>query len=140
MFEDQKNQLLGEDYNFSETMAYDTSTLKAQAIADIEKNKLVFLEDIYAYLGISSSTFYQHFPRESQDYKELVALLDKNKIKLKVSLRSKWLKSDNASTQIALYKVISTDEEAHRLNGSKQQIEIDDKRTISIDDFAKNES
>ena len=43
---------------------------------------------------------------------------------------SKWYKSDAPALQIALMKIISTDEEAHRLNGSKQEVKTD----VSIKD------
>jgi hypothetical protein len=50
-------------------------------------------------------------------------------------MRSKWYKSDAPALQIALMKIISTDEEAHRLNGSKQEIKND--IVVSDKAFAK---
>ena len=96
-------------------MAYNTETLKARAIEVIKKNKLIFIEDICAMLGISKPCFYDHFKVDSNDFNELSNLLDENKISLKVGLRKKWYDSDNATTQMALYKLCSTSEEHKKL-------------------------
>lgn len=93
----------------------DKEKLKAKAIEVIVKNKLIFIEDICAMCGISAPTFYDKFPIDSNDFKELRTLLDENKISLKVSLRKKWFDSDNATTQMALYKLCSTPEEHKKL-------------------------
>jgi hypothetical protein len=37
-------------------------------------------------------------------------------------MRNKWYKSESATLQIALMKMIATEDEAHRLNGSRQEI------------------
>lgn len=92
-------------------MAYKTSELKEQALKAIEKNKLFFIEDVVAFLPCAKPTFYEHFPNESNDYKEIQDALTKNKIEVKSSLRSKWYKSNSAPLQLALYKLISTPEE-----------------------------
>ena len=95
-------------------MSYDTKILKQKAIEAIDKNKLIFVEDICAYIGISKPAFYDHFKVDSNDYYELSEMLEKNKISLKVGMRKKWYDSDNATMQIALYKLCSTPEE-HRI-------------------------
>lgn len=99
-------------------MAYNTETLKAKAIESIKKNKLIFVEDICAMIGVSVPCFYDHFKVDSNDFKELRTLLDENKISLKVALRKKWFDSDNATTQMALYKLCSTKEEHMKLQQS----------------------
>lgn len=95
-------------------MAYDTETLKAKAIEAIKEHNLIFIEDICAKIGVNKTTFYRHCPVESNDYNELSKLLEENKISLKVSLRKKWFDSDNATTQMALYKLCSNANE-HKL-------------------------
>ena len=92
-------------------MPYDTKVLKQKAIEVIKKNKLIFIEDVCAMIGIAKSTYYDHFKENSDDSNELNTLLNENKISLKVSLRKKWFDSDNATTQMALYKLCSTPEE-----------------------------
>lgn len=96
-------------------MPYDTKVLKEKAIEVIKKNKLIFIEDIAAMLGINKTTLYNHFPIDTDDFNELTTLLNENKINLKVSLRKKWFDSDNATTQMALYKLCSTAEEHKKL-------------------------
>lgn len=96
-------------------MPYDTKILKAKAIEAINKNKLIFVEDICAMIGINKSTYYVHFPVDSNDSNELSKMLEENKISLKVGLRKKWFESDNATTQMALYKLCSTPEEHKKL-------------------------
>ena len=107
-------------------MAYNTEILKAKAIEAIKKNRLIFIDDICAMIGISVPCFYDHFKVDSNNFKELRTLLDENKISLKVALRKKWFDSDNATTQMALYKLCSTKEE-HRL---LQQNYIDYETTV----------
>ena len=96
-------------------MAYDKKKIYEQAKEAITKNRLIFVEDICAMIGIAKSTYYEHFREGSNDSNELTRLLDENKINLKVSLRKKWFDSDNATTQMALYKLCSTDVEHKKL-------------------------
>ena len=44
---------------------------------------------------------------------------------MKVEMRAKWYASDNATLQIGLMKLISDEDEAHRLNGTKREIKHD---------------
>lgn len=99
-------------------MPYDTKVLKQKAIEAIKKNKLIFIEDVCAMIGIAKSTYYDHFKEGSDDSNELNTLLNENKISLKVSLRKKWFDSDNATTQLALYKLCSEADELKRLSTS----------------------
>lgn len=99
-------------------MPYDTKVLKQKAIEAIKKNKLIFIEDVCAMIGIAKSTYYDHFKEGSDDSNELNTLLNENKISLKVSLRKKWFDSDNATTQLALYKLCSEPDELKRLSTS----------------------
>jgi hypothetical protein len=92
-------------------MAYETHILFDQAKQAIEKHKLFFIDDIIAFLPCGKTTFYEHFPNESNDYKKLFELLQKNRTEIKTSLRSKWYKSNAPALQMALYKLIATPEE-----------------------------
>ena len=94
-------------------MAYDKDKLEKQALDAIEKHKLFFIQDIIAYLPCSSSTFYDYELEKSETIKEA---LTKVKTDIKVSMRSKWYKSDNATLQMGLMKLISTNEERKRLS------------------------
>ena len=96
-------------------MAYKTSALRKKAIEAITEQKLIFIEEIVSYLPCHKSTFYEHFPNESDGYKALDQLLEKNKAEIKASLRAKWYKSDNATIQIALMRLCTTDPERRKL-------------------------
>lgn len=112
-------------------MPYDTGVLKEQAFKAIEEHNLYFVEDVIAYLPCAKPTFYEHFPNQSDTKKEIDSALEANRINTKVKMRKKWSDSDNATLQIALMKVICTDEEAHRLNGTKTEQKITaDEETI----------
>lgn len=114
----------------------DKEKLKAKAIEVIGKNKLIFIEDICAMCGINKSTFYDKFPVDSDDYNELSKMLEENKISLKVGLRKKWFESDNATTQMALYKLCSTDSEHKKLQQNYTDMTSDGEKiqsqTVSI--------
>ena len=113
-------------------MAYDKKKLYKQALNVIEKNKLFFIEDVVAYLPCSKPTLYELFPIESNELNTIKDSLDKNKTEIKVSMRSKWYKSDNPTLQMGLMKLIGTEEEADRLNGTRIKQEIDDKREPKV--------
>ena len=93
-------------------MAYDTNELEKKAVEAIEKHRLFFISDVAPMIGISEKTFYNHNLHELQSIKEA---LTKNRIEVKSSMRSKWFKSENPTLQLALMKLISTDEEIKRL-------------------------
>lgn len=112
-------------------MPYDTKILKAKAIEAINKNKLIFVEDICAMIGVNKSTYYVHFPVDSNDSNELSKMLEENKISLKVGLRKKWFESDNATTQMALYKLCSTPEEHKKLQQNYTDVTSEGKQVQS---------
>lgn len=97
-------------------MAYDTKRLKQQALEAIEKHKLFQIADVLAFIKCGKTAFYDHFPNESNDYKEIDDALTKNKVEVKSSLRSKWYKSNAPALQLALYKLIATNEERRALS------------------------
>jgi hypothetical protein len=96
-------------------MAYDKNKIFEQSKELITKHRLFFIEDIVSLLPISKPTFYEYFPLESNELNELKGLLDEVKTELKVSMRSKWYKSDAPALQMALMKLISTPEELKKL-------------------------
>jgi hypothetical protein len=97
-------------------MAYDKSKIFEQAKEVTVKNKLFFIEDIVAFLPCSKNYFYDHFPPDSNEYDELKGLLETNRTELKVSMRSKWYKSNAPALQMALMKLIATPEELRKLS------------------------
>ena len=72
------------------------------------------------------------------DYNYLIVLF-KNKVNLKVSLRSKWYNSDAPTLQLALMKLVASDEERKALSTSymesKQEHSLPDLSNLSTDDI-----
>jgi hypothetical protein len=101
-------------------MAYKTAELERKALEAIEKHKLFFIEDVVAFLPCDKTTFYAHKLHENNGIKDA---LEKNRVEVKTSLRSKWYKSDAPALQIALYKLIASDEEGDRINSQKTKFD-----------------
>lgn len=83
-------------------------TIKEKIIKD---DNIYFLDSAIAYTPISRKTFYAWFPTNSEQYKELAELLEKNKLKTKDYIRIKLRMGDKASELLALYRMICTEEE-----------------------------
>ena len=96
-------------------MAYDKKKLYQQAVDAITKNKLIFVEEVVAYLPCVKSVFYSYFPPDSNESNELKELIEINKISIKKDLRDKWAVGENATLQLALYKLSSSEEELKKL-------------------------
>ena len=110
-------------------MTYDFKKMQKKAIEAITAHELVFVTDVPAYLGMPTSTFYL---KQLDKDEEIRDAIQNNRIRLKNTLKDRWKDSENATLQVALYKIICSDEEAHRLNGSKREIkqEIVDHKSI----------
>ena len=103
-------------------MAYDRVKIFEQAKEMIIKHKLFFVEDIVAFLPCDKTTFYRFFEVNCNEYNELKDLLETNRTELKVSMRSKWYKSNAPALQMALMKLICTDEERKMLSMTHSDI------------------
>jgi len=97
-------------------MAYNTAELYEKAKEAIVKDKLHFIADVIAILPCSKATFYDHFPDKSDQLDELKTLITSNQVDVKKQLRKKWLISDNATLQMALYKLLADDGERKSLS------------------------
>ena len=125
------------------TEKYNTADLEKQSIEAITKNKLFFIEDIIPYLPCSRSLFYERNLDKMDSIKEA---LIKNKVELKVSMRAKWYKSNAPALQLALMKLISSDDERKALSTSymesKQEHLMPDLSSLSTEqiiDLIKDE-
>ena len=114
---------------------YKTEDLLKTAKEAIIKNRLIFIEDIIAFLPCHKSTFYEHFPNESDNYKTMFDMLETNRTTLKVSMRSKWYTSNAPALQMALMKLIATPEELKKL--SMQFIESENTNVNKNFDISK---
>jgi len=121
-------------------MAYDRNKIFEQAKEAIVKNKLFFIEDIVAFLPCDKTTFYRFFEVNCNEYNELKDLLETNRTELKVSMRSKWYKSNAPALQMALMKLICTDDERKMLSMTHTDVTTNGKE-MNIPPFMKtNES
>ncbi len=108
-------------------MSYDRIAILEQAKILIKEKELIFLEEVVSFLPIAKKTFYEWFPIDSHECNEIKAMLDFNKVDAKSFMRKKWKEAEAPALQIALYKLCGTDEENHKLNGSKQEVKTENK-------------
>lgn len=94
-------------------MAYNRDELERLAVEAVNQHKLFFIQDVIAYLPCTSSTFYHQELEKSEKIKDALTEVRTN---LKVSMRSKWYRSDNPTLQLALMKLLSGDEELRKLS------------------------
>jgi hypothetical protein len=104
-------------------MAYDQEKIYKQALKIAEKNKCLFIESVVHKLPISRQTFYDFFPLESDKLDTIKDICHKNRVDKKNLMYNKWFESENPTLQVALMKLIAEDDQADRLNGSRQKIE-----------------
>ena len=100
-------------------MAFDTKELEKKSLAAIKKNKLMFIEHIVAFLPCSRETFYHHKLHKSDTIKKAV---EEMRIGKKTKMLSNWIDSESNALQIAAMKMIATEEESHRLSGTRTEI------------------
>ena len=86
-------------------MKRDKNELFEQAKKIAVSKTVIFVQDIIDKLPVSKSTFYEYYPDGSEELDTLKKILDTNKVAIKENLRYKWFHSDNATLQMALYKL-----------------------------------
>jgi hypothetical protein len=121
-------------------MAYNRAEIFEKAKKVIVKNKLFFVEDIVAFLPCSKSTFYEFYPDGSDELDELKELLELNRVELKVSMRSKWYKSNAPALQMALMKLIASPEELRKLSMQYVESENNNVNSVKIEIVRPDES
>jgi hypothetical protein len=98
---------------------YKKKDIEAKSLKAIKEHRLFFINDIPAYLPCCRATFYNLGLDKLDTIKDA---LEQNKIETKNSMRAKWYKSDNATLQIALMKLISSDEERRKMSQNYNEI------------------
>ena len=115
-------------------MAYDKNEIFERAKEIIKSDvDIVFIEDLIIELGISKPTFYDYYPINSNEINEIKDLILKNKTTTKKFLRNKWKDSDNATLNICLYKLLSSEEERELLSDKPKD---DTKKPTICDNLA----
>jgi hypothetical protein len=109
-------------------MAYNSKELEKKALEAIEKNKLFFIDDVIAYLPCSRATFYN---LELEKLDTIKDALTKVKTEIKVSMRSKWYKSENPTLQMGLMKLIASPDELKQL----AMTHVESNNTHEVKDF-----
>ena len=112
-------------------MAYDKQEIFEKAKVVIEEKSLLFIDDVVVFLPCGRSTFYEYFSPNSDEMDTIKELLERNKVNKKIDLRLKWFNSNNATLQMALMKLLSTDEELRRL--SMQFVKNENDIKIGVD-------
>jgi hypothetical protein len=102
-------------------MGYNKKELEEQALDAIQKYNILFIEEAVAWLPCSRATFYNKKLHQSA---ELIEAIEDNRIKSRQTLKKKWYDSESAPLQIALYKLICSDQELERLSGGKQKHDV----------------
>jgi hypothetical protein len=121
-------------------MAYDRVNIFEQAKEVIVKHKLFFMDEVPDFLPCSRSTFYDFFPDGSDELDTLKSLISVNKTHIKTSMRSKWYTSNAPALQMALMKLICTDDERKMLSKTHTDVTTNGKE-MNIPPFMKtNES
>lgn len=106
-------------------MAYNRKNIFEQAKMEVTKNKLIFMDEVPDFLPCSRSTFYDFFPDGSDELDTLKSLISINKTQIKTSMRSKWYKSNAPALQMALMKLICSDEERKKLSMTYNDVTTD---------------
>lgn len=108
--------------------------IKLDEILDIIRNNksLVFFEELYTQLGVSYQTIYRRFPVGSPEREQIVEALNSNKEVVKNIMRKKWLVSDNATLQLALYKLLAREEERKALSNTSSDINVTADKEIQL--------
>lgn len=97
----------------------------------IQKHPIFCFNDIFVYYQeCSRSTAYAHGLDKSDNIKEAIY---KNRRKGVTSLKAKWLKSENATLQLAAMRLICDADEHRALNQNYTNIRVDDNNEQPVD-------
>lgn len=89
----------------------------------IKEKKIMFISHIFGhYTDLKSSQFYNLGLEKSEIIKSAIA---ENRKKATSFMLNKWIASDNATLQIAAYKLLCDDEE--RMNLTQEHVSVDAK-------------
>lgn len=110
-------------------MAYSTKDLEKQALKAITEHQVIFFDELTAYLPCSAATLYNH---ELEKLETIKNAISQNRINQKKHLRDQWSKEKAAPVlQLALYKLLSNDDELSRLSVKDKDPEQQD-QTVSF--------
>ena len=120
-----------------------TDKYKAELLDVIRRHKIAFFDHAFGFTSFKRSTAYNHGLDKLDDIKNAIA---QNRVKAKNYMLNKWIASDNATLQLAAFRLCSDREEHQKLNqqyidhtsnGEKMQTSITVSATTD-EDIVKN--
>jgi len=97
-------------------MGYDKAKKFKQALKAVKDKALYLVEEVPVMIGISKSTFYSFYPDGSDELDAIKEALEDNRITIKSEIREKLRNGDKAAELIALYKLLSSNDERKALS------------------------
>ena len=104
-------------------MAYNKEKIFKQALKLTKLKGIHFIEDVVARLPITKTSFYEYFTIGSDEMNAIKDSLSENVVRSKQRMRKKWEEGDNATLQLANYKLIGDQEERKKLSVSYHEHE-----------------
>lgn len=105
-------------YTKEEKLAiFETAKTKIQA-----DDNVLFMDDVISELPISKKTFYEWWPKDSEEYDELWRLITDNRVKVKKYIRLKLRVSGKAAELLSLYRMICTEDERKAINQNYMEV------------------
>lgn len=86
-----------------------------EALKKIKEHKIVIKDHLWAFTSFCRATAYKYKIENLEDIRNAI---EENQNHGKSYLISKWIESDNATLNIAAYRLMSTPEEHQKLNQS----------------------
>jgi len=111
-------------------MAYNKKELERLALEAIALNGIAWIKYLIPHLPCASSTFYNLEMEKVESIKEA---LQNKRIARKEKLISKWEESDNATLNIAAFKLLADDQELDRLSNAPKEDDNIVKKVIYYD-------
>lgn len=84
-------------------------------LAAIKEHKIAFFDHCFGFVSFCAATAYNHDLDKLETIKNAIK---QNRVKSKSYMLTKWIESDNATLQVAAYRLLSDSEEHQKLNQS----------------------
>ena len=110
-------------------MKWKKQELEEMSIQAIKDHNITFITEVAAFLPIALSTFYEKGLEKSERIKDAIA---NERLCLKAKLKKKWAESDNATLQVALFKIIADEQEWMRLSSKRHEVNTDNTGSITF--------
>ena len=86
-----------------------------QLLEAIAKHNITFFSHCFAYVPFTATTAYNN---KLDKLDTIKSAIEKNRVQAKNKMIAKWLESDNATLQIAAFRLMSDSDEHRKLNQS----------------------